>query len=279
MTHEAAKQLHNTGFVCIAPLLDTKFGERGDRTLWGCRDLRRQQRLAVRATLADRELIAQSARGAPLETFRAFFRYQPGRWRSERCYFYRVDDDTTKESTETTERSETVFQVEPLTPEIQQKVLNDNGTSEAKLVEEGFLGLEQAAGFRVSFDTKMERSGDVSASTNLLFVPRAMDAQMARQLGLVRGLYFRDKGYEEDRPIVGQFEFHVATRELVMITAYARTVSVDRILLCSERQRLRQIANYRKPVAWQDEASLERNRPLLTQVWLLGSGIEERLPN
>lgn len=239
----------------------------------------RRQKLALSATLADRELIAQSARGAPLETFRAFFRYQPGQWRSERCYFYRVNDDPAKAGTETTERSETVFGVEPLTSALLEKVLRDNGTSEAQLVEEGFLKLEQAAGFRVSFDTKMERSGDVSASTNLLFVPQAMDAQTARQLGLVRGLYFRDKGYEEDRPIIGQFEFHVSTRELVMITAYARTVSVDRILLCSERQRLRQIANYRRPVAWQEDAPLERNRAFLTEVWLLGAGIEERLPN
>jgi len=244
-----------------------------------CRPQHRRPQLAVTATLLERELIAGSARGAALETFKLFFRCQPGRWRSERCYFYRETADVADRGGESVERSETLFQVEPLTAETTTKVLRDNGTDESKLISEGFHSLEYAAGFKVSFNTRMEHSGDVSASTNLLFVPQVLDVQLARQLGLVRGLYFRDKGYEEDRPIVGQFEFHVTTRELVMVTAYARTVSVDRILLCSERQRLRQIANYRRPEAWQRDAPLDRNRSLLTEVRLLGAGIEDRLPD
>ncbi|KAF6003786.1 hypothetical protein F1559_001394 [Cyanidiococcus yangmingshanensis] len=268
MVQEQPGQRPTTGFISGSQIVKGFLSGHRTRVLDQGRPQRRQ-RLAVSATLADRELIAQSARGAPLETFRAFFRYQPGRWRSERCYFYRVNDDPAKAGTETTERSETVFQVEPLTSALLEKVLRDNGTSEAQLVDDGFLKLEQAAGFRVSFDTKMERSGDVSASTNLLFVPQAMDAQTARQLGLVRGLYFRDKGYEEDRPIIGQFEFHHMLARLVS-TAFSSAASDNG---------LRQIANYRRPVAWQEDAPLERNRAFLTEVWLLGSGIEERLPN
>ncbi|KAK4535649.1 hypothetical protein CDCA_CDCA05G1674 [Cyanidium caldarium] len=223
-------------------------------------------------------LRAQVFSAAAPTSFESFFRCQTGQWHTLRCYFYRraaaaEGEPPVLES----ERSETTFSVAPLTLSTKRAVLRDNGVDERALTEAG-LDLEGGiAGFCVTFATVMERGERVKESTNLLFVPDIAGRGDGTSGTAVRGKYYRDRGYEEGGPIAAEFEYRPDERELLMITAYAKTVSVDRITLCNEQLRLRQITNYRRPLQWDPSRSAHLNRPLLQDVWLNGGGIEQKV--
>lgn len=258
-----------------------------------------------------------------------FFAKQPGRWRTERTYHYLSGSRNATD--DSVERSQTVFDVEPLSDESRLRVLADNGVQPLDEHDRGIaialparserVSLDDTAGFCVSFDTTMERSANVRASTNLLFVPYIVGGDDEHESGdehrgetaVIRGKYFRDVAYEEAVPIAADFEYRVHDCELLMITPYTRTVSVDSIKMVHDALRVRRILNYRRPAQWRVERGgrgigqreaeqggdddgdgegetakatttaaaeagdlLRANMALLDDVWLAGFGVETR---
>jgi hypothetical protein len=83
---------------------------------------------------------------------------------------------------------------------------------------------------------------------------------------VIAGDYLRDRAYEEDVPIIAQFRYTLATRELLMTTRYTRVVSVDSITLVNPTLRVRRILNYRRPPEGQP----------LDELVLAGFGVEQK---
>lgn len=181
-----------------------------------------------------------------LKPFRDFFASCVGQWHSERTYHYLAQGEI--------ERSRTEFTVNPLTPDLKEKVFRDN---EYTVVDD----LEAIPGFQLAFHTVSETGEEVSQQLNLLFVPTQGDN------GLLEGDYLRDRAYEEDRPIVSHFRFIPETRELLMTTRYTNVVSVDSITLINPDLRMRRILNYQRP---------PEDQPL-EQVRLAGFGVEQKI--
>lgn len=180
-----------------------------------------------------------------LDVFKYFFECCVGDWTTERTYHYLTHQEV--------ERSHTDFRVDPITPELKQKVLTDNEY-------EDIANLEDLPGFRLGFHTVSEKGEEVTQELRMLFVPLWQDGVW------LEGAYLRDRAYEESRPIVSDFRFNQETRELLMTTQYTRVVSVDSILLVNPKMRIRRILNYQRP---------PEGEPLDTLV-LVGFGVEQK---
>jgi len=174
-----------------------------------------------------------------------FFRCCVGNWTTERTYHYL--------SQSLVERSRTTFQVDPIAPELKQRVLDDNHYPTP------VSSLEALPGFRLGFHTVSEAGEEVSQELRMLFVPKQ------QQGATLKGDYLRDRAYEEDRPIMAEFRYDISCRELLMTTPYTRVVSVDSITLINPDLRIRQILNYQRPQAG----------PLNTLL-LAGFGVEQK---
>jgi hypothetical protein len=177
--------------------------------------------------------------------FQAFFQACVGTWVTERTYHYLSHQEV--------ERSHTEFVVQPVSLDRKAQVLTDNQFPTP-------ADLADLPGYHLAFATVSEHGERVTQALNLLFVPQQ------RQGDLLLGAYLRDRAYEEDRPIVSDFRFDPATRELLMTTRYTRTVSVDSITLVNPDLRIRRIINYQRPA---------ENSPLQT-VTLVGFGVEQK---
>ncbi|HEY9770681.1 MAG TPA: phycobiliprotein lyase [Coleofasciculaceae cyanobacterium] len=178
--------------------------------------------------------------------FEQFFQDCVGNWQSDRTYHYL----TYKEI----ERSQTTFEVQPLTSQQKAKVLSDNAYNQLD-------NLDRLPGFNLGFYTISEKGEEVRQNLNLMFVPESENDS------ILEGDYLRDRAYEEARPIVSHFRFDSNTRELLMTTNYTRIVSVDSITLTNPTLRIRQILNYEKPPAGQP----------LQNVLLAGFGVEQKV--
>lgn len=178
--------------------------------------------------------------------FEQFFIDCVGSWKSDRTYHYLTHQEI--------ERSQTTFQVEPLTSEKKSKVLADNAYRQVK-------DLDNLPGFNLGFYTISEKGEEVRQNLNLMFIPTTESGS------LLEGDYLRDRAYEEARPIVSHFRFNSVTKELLMTTNYTRVVSVDSITLVNPKLRIRKILNYQKP---------QSGHPLETLL-LVGFGVEQKV--
>ncbi|MGD1931243.1 MAG: phycobiliprotein lyase [Leptolyngbyaceae cyanobacterium] len=183
-----------------------------------------------------------------LQTFHNFFDCCVGQWISERTYHYLSHQEI--------ERSRTEFTVAPITPDLKQKVLDDNQYGDVDHID-------TLPGFRLGFHTVSEKGEEVSQELRLLFVPK-LDGD-----GWLEGDYLRDRAYEEDRPIISHFRYGLSDRELLMTTRYTKVISVDSITLVNPDLRIRRILNYQRPPV--DHAPLET-------VLLAGFGVEQKQP-
>ena len=177
--------------------------------------------------------------------FEQFFADCVGNWQSDRTYHYLAYKEI--------ERSQTTFQVEPLTSDRKAKVLSDNAYDRQD-------NLASLPGFSLSFYTISEKGEEVRQNLNLMFVPKSENGSS------LSGDYLRDRAYEEARPIISDFRFDSNTRELLMTTNYTRVVSVDSITLVNPTLRIRKILNYEKPPTGQP----------LQNVLLAGFGVEQK---
>jgi hypothetical protein len=180
--------------------------------------------------------------------FEQFFADCIGNWQSDRTYHYLTHQEI--------ERSQTTFEVQPLSNEQKAKVLVDNAYDQLN-------NLESLPGFNLGFYTISEKGEEKKQNLNLMFVPKS-ETNM-----LLEGDYLRDRAYEEDRPIVSHFSFNPETRELLMTTNYTRVVSVDSITLTNPTLRIRRILNYAKP---------NEGQPL-KNILLAGFGVEQKILN
>lgn len=178
--------------------------------------------------------------------FIEFFNCCVGSWKTERTYHYLAYQEV--------ERSRTEFTVEPLTPEIKNKVLSDNQYN-------SLANLDEIPGFNLGFYTISEKGDEVSQNLNLLFVLKTENNL------ILEGDYLRDRAYEEARPIISHFQFDSVKKELLMTTNYTRTVSVDSITLVNPNLRIRRIINYQRPP--------EGEPP--KDVVLVGFGVEQKV--
>ena len=178
--------------------------------------------------------------------FEQFFNDCVGNWQSDRTYHYLTYREI--------ERSQTTFEVRPLTDEQKAKVLSDNAYGQLN-------NLASLPGFNLGFYTISEKGEEVRQNLNLMFVPKSEDNL------ILEGDYLRDRAYEEARPIVSHFRFNSNTRELLMTTNYTRVVSVDSITLTNPTLRIRRILNYQKPPTGQP----------LQNVLLAGFGVEQKI--
>lgn len=178
--------------------------------------------------------------------FEQFFADCVGNWQSDRTYHYLANQEI--------ERSQTTFQVEPLTSDQKAKVLSDNAYDQLD-------NLASLPGFSLGFYTISEKGEEVRQNLNLMFVPQSENGS------ILEGDYLRDRAYEEARPIVSHFRFDSNTKELLMTTNYTHVVSVDSITLTNPTLRIRKILNYEKPPTGQP----------LKNVLLAGFGVEQKL--
>lgn len=176
-----------------------------------------------------------------------FFDCCIGNWEIERTYHYLTRQEI--------ERSHTSFQVQPLTPELGAKVLQDNNYEVAPTQVD--LGM----GFQLAFHTVSDKGEEVSQSLNALFIPKKANDS------ILEGDYLRDRAYEEARPIVSHFRFDSKTQELLMTTHYTRIVAFDSITLLNPNLRVRKIISYLRP---------PQGKPL-KEVGLIGFGVEQKV--
>lgn len=231
-------------------------------------------------------------------SFQTFIDFMPGVWNSQRTYHYPgVNDDNSKsivsdvngthEQQRTREESQTTFEVHSVDAGKIEEVLQSNGIKSSAVLNS--WQRDMAAGFRVSFRTIMQSMGvdtPVVSATNLAFIPTSVHVN-----GLIKGDYFRDLGYEEKGPIKAQFVFSALKMQLVMTTTYTKVFSVDTITLVNPRLRLRQIINYKRPVAGgqsgtgangetdgshQETVRQQQQSMNSSEVVLVGFGTEER---
>ena len=178
--------------------------------------------------------------------FEQFFADCVGNWQSDRTYHYLTHKEI--------ERSQTTFEVNPLTDEQKAKVLSDNAYDKLD-------NLGELPGFNLGFYTISEKGEEKRQNLNLMFVPQSESGDF------LTGDYLRDRAYEEDRPIISHFRFESKTRELLMTTNYTRVVSVDSITLTNPTLRIRKILNYAKPAPGEP----------LKNVLLAGFGVEQKI--
>jgi hypothetical protein len=177
--------------------------------------------------------------------FDRFFECCVGTWKSERTYHYL--------NAAQVERSRTEFTVAPVAPDLKLKVLSDNQRPPHPEVD-------RLQGYHLEFNTISETGEQVAQQLNLLFVPTQGNEET------IEGDYLRDRAYEEAKPMVADFRFHIPSRELLMTTHYTQVVSVDSITLINSQLRIRKIINYQRPPAGQR----------LDTVLLVGFGVERK---
>jgi hypothetical protein len=177
--------------------------------------------------------------------FQIFFDRCVGSWVTERTYHYLRQQEV--------ERSHTEFIIHPVSSAVKAQVLADNQMSTDE-------DLGNLPGYQLAFQTVSETGERVSQQLNLLFVPRNIEDS------IIEGDYLRDRAYEEDKPMVSHFRYHIPTQELLMTTNYTRVVSVDSIQMVNPQLRIRKILNYQRP---------PENQPL-EQVVLAGFGVEQK---
>ena len=181
-----------------------------------------------------------------MTVFQQFFADCVGNWQSDRTYHYLTHQEI--------ERSQTTFEVTPLTKDGKARVLSDNAYGELD-------NLESLPGFNLGFYTISETGEEKKRNLNLMFVPKSQAGD------ILEGDYLRDRAYEEERPIIAHFSFDSNTRELLMTTNYTRVVSVDSITLTNPNLRIRKILNYQKPSPGEP----------LKNVLLVGFGVEKKV--
>ncbi|MGD1921396.1 MAG: phycobiliprotein lyase [Pleurocapsa sp.] len=181
-----------------------------------------------------------------MNVFEQFFADCVGNWQSDRTYHYLTHQEI--------ERSQTTFEVTPLTNDGKAQVLSDNAYQQLD-------NLEGLPGFNLGFYTISETGEEKRRNLNLMFVPKSEDG------AILEGDYLRDRAYEEERPIISHFSFDSTNRELLMTTNYTRVVSVDSITLTNPSLRIRKILNYEKPSSGQP----------LQNVLLVGFGVEKKV--
>ena len=181
-----------------------------------------------------------------MSVFEQFFVDCVGNWQSDRTYHYLTHQEI--------ERSQTTFEVTPLTNDGKARVLSDNSYGELN-------NLESLPGFNLGFYTISETGEEKKRNLNLMFIPKSEAG------AILEGDYLRDRAYEEERPIISHFSFDSTTRELLMTTNYTRVVSVDSITLTNPALRIRKILNYQKP---------NPGEPL-KNVLLVGFGVEKKV--
>lgn len=181
-----------------------------------------------------------------ISRFHHFFDCCIGGWSTERTYH--------DLSQHRVERSRTEFTIRTLAPGHKAKVLQDNHYPPQPEIN-GLLG------FHLAFDTLPETGEELSQQLNMLFLPDEEGGP------ILKGDYLRDRGYEEDQPIVARFQFAPEIAQLKMTTTYTQVVSVDTITLVSPRLRLREILNYRRPAPGEP----------LQEVVLVGFGVEQKI--
>ena len=179
------------------------------------------------------------------DVFEQFFTDCIGNWQSDRTYHYLTHKEI--------ERSQTTFEVTPLSSQQKAKVMSDNAYGKLD-------NLESFPGFNLGFYTISEKGEEKRQNLNLMFVPKLGESS------ILEGDYLRDRAYEEERPIISHFSFNSRTKELLMTTNYTRVVSVDSITLTNPSLRLRRILNYAKPQPGQP----------LKNVLLVGFGVEQK---
>eukprot|EP00276_Gloeochaete_wittrockiana_P003282 CAMPEP_0184646568 /NCGR_PEP_ID=MMETSP0308-20130426/3276_1 /TAXON_ID=38269 /ORGANISM="Gloeochaete witrockiana, Strain SAG 46.84" /LENGTH=208 /DNA_ID=CAMNT_0027076685 /DNA_START=179 /DNA_END=805 /DNA_ORIENTATION=- len=184
-----------------------------------------------------------------INSFVKFFDTQVGQWKSNRTYHYLDPADPLASEVE---RSQTVFRVTELDDSVKRKVLSDN----ERVDNLNF----SAAGFRIVFDTVMEKRGNVSSGTNVLFLPMSVDNDK------IYGDYLRDVAYEESKAIIGKFSYNLINSELEMITRYTKVTSKDSITMANPNLRIRRILNYLNGTGDEEPQ----------QLVLAGFGIEQR---
>ena len=135
-------------------------------------------------------------------------------------------------------------------------MLSDNAYPEVE-----FARLPELPGFRLYFHTVSDKGEEVSQELRALFVPQQQQEDM------ITGDYLRDRAYEEARPIISEFRYHIPTRQLLMTTRYTKIVSVDSITLVNPDMRIRQILNYHRP---------PEGEPL-EKLALVGFGVEQKV--
>ncbi len=177
--------------------------------------------------------------------FQQFFDYCVGNWTTERTYHYLTQQEV--------ERSHTEFVVEPVTEALKLKVLADNAFPLPPNVN-------VLPGYHLKFQTVSEKGEKVSQQLNMVFVTQAEDST------IYIGKYLRDRAYEEERPIIADFRFDTAKRELLMTTNYTRVIAVDSIVMVNPNLRIRKIVTYRRP---------NEGQPL-EEVVLVGFGVEQK---
>lgn len=178
--------------------------------------------------------------------FEQFFADCVGNWQSDRTYHYLTLQEI--------ERSQTTFEVAPLTEEQKAQVLADNAYGQLD-------NLASLPGFNLGFYTISEKGEEKRQTLNLMFVPKIENDL------ILEGDYLRDRAYEEERPIIAHFRFNSQNKELLMTTNYTRVVSVDSITLTNPSLRIRRILNYEKPIDGQP----------LKNVLLAGFGVEQKV--
>lgn len=184
-----------------------------------------------------------------LAKFHNFFDCCVGNWQTERTYHYLTHQEV--------ERSRTEFRVDPITTELKQTVLTDNGYTNLDYPD----ALPNLPGFCLGFHTVSEKGEEVSQELRMLFVPHQQSGP------ILEGDYLRDRAYEEARPIISHFRYDSTSRELLMTTRYTKVVSVDSIILVNPTMRIRRILNYYRPP---EEAPLET-------LSLVGFGVEQKV--
>ena len=182
-----------------------------------------------------------------LSAFQQFFDHCVGQWVAERTYHYLINQEV--------ERSHTEFVIESINLEGKAQVLQDNHYPLPS-------NLDQLPGYHLAFATVSETGDRVNQTLNMLFVPQRQEAEQ------VYGDYLRDRAYEEDRPIIAQFQFSAQRQELLMTTPYTRVISVDSITLVQPQLRLRRIINYIRSPQGQSPQG----------VGLVGFGVEQKQP-
>ncbi|BAZ38137.1 hypothetical protein NIES4101_40720 [Calothrix sp. NIES-4101] len=180
-----------------------------------------------------------------ISEFQQFFDNCVGTWATERTYHYLTQQEV--------ERSHTEFTVEEITKDLKLKVLQDNNFDIPN-------DIDILPGYHLEFQTVSEKDEKVSQQLNMLFVTESADS------GILQGKYLRDRAYEEDRPIIADFQFDISKSELLMTTNYTRVVAFDSITMINPKFRIRKILTYRRPP---EGKSLE-------EVVLVGFGVEQK---
>ncbi len=205
-------------------------------------------------------------------TFQEFFAACDGFWTTERTYHFVQTGEI--------ERSYTEFQVNALTEEEKQRILDSVSQSPDSLQVDSSRSAEAEKpfpGFAIAFNTVSDKGEQVAMNLNALFVPehsvtsthlQPLPLPLAAEVAdgdVIRGFYLRDEGYSESGSIAGRFTYQPTRQTLEMTTHYKRSVAVDQMRLLSANLRLRTIVTYQR-----DEGKVP------SVITLVGFGVEKK---